>query len=95
VPTLFHLPPAQLPLKKRRNVVKQSLSRVPEVTIYFWIIKVLATTVGETAADYLAITLNLSLSLTFYIIGGLLLIALLNQFRLRRYVPLLSTGQKA
>lgn len=32
---------------------RQLLNRVPEVTIYFWVIKVLCTTVGETAADFL------------------------------------------
>jgi uncharacterized membrane-anchored protein len=65
----------------------KTLNRVPEITFYFWIIKVLATTVGETAADYLSATLNLGLGITSYIMGGLLLIALLNQFRLKRYVP--------
>ncbi|MEH2351517.1 MAG: hypothetical protein V7K55_26630 [Nostoc sp.] len=63
------------------------LNRVPKVTIDFWIIKVLATTVGETAADFLSVTLNLGLSVTSYIMSSLLLIALLNQFRLKRYVP--------
>ncbi|MCU1394036.1 MAG: hypothetical protein JWM34_2464, partial [Ilumatobacteraceae bacterium] len=32
---------------------KALLSKVPEVTIFFWIIKILCTTVGETFADYL------------------------------------------
>ncbi len=36
------------------------LSKVPEVTLWFWIIKVLATTVGETFADYLNVTLGLA-----------------------------------
>nr|WP_253274417.1 hypothetical protein [Myxosarcina sp. GI1] len=63
------------------------LNRVPEVTLYFWIIKIMATTVGETAADFLAFTLNFGLAATSYIIGGLLLIVLFNQFRLKRYVP--------
>ncbi|OKH26589.1 hypothetical protein NIES593_00550 [Hydrococcus rivularis NIES-593] len=67
--------------------MKKVLNRVPEVTGSFWIIKVLATTVGETAADYLSVTLNLGLGITSYIMSGLLLIALWNQFRLKRYVP--------
>lgn len=67
--------------------MKKILNRVPEVTIYFWIIKVLATTVGETAADFLSVTLKLGLSVTSYIMSALLLIALLNQFRLKHYVP--------
>jgi len=67
--------------------MKNILSRVPEVTVFFWIIKILATTVGETAADYLSTTLNLGLGITSYIMGFFLLISLLNQFRLKRYVP--------
>lgn len=63
------------------------LSRVPEVTAYFWIIKVLATTVGETGADFLSGTLNFGLMNTTYIMSGLLLVVLLNQFRLKRYIP--------
>lgn len=63
------------------------LNRVPEVTLYFWIIKILATTVGETAADFLAFTLNFGLSGTSYVMGGLLVVAHLNQFRLKRYIP--------
>ena len=35
---------------------RQMLNKVPEVTLYFWVIKILCTTVGETASDYLAAT---------------------------------------
>ena len=63
------------------------LNKVPEVTIYFWIIKVLCTTVGETAADNLNSKLNLGLSGTTYVMGALLLITLAFQFRARRYIP--------
>src|SRR2546423_5864856 len=63
------------------------LNKVPEVTIFFWIIKVLCTTVGETASDYLGTNLNLGLTNTTYITGSLLLMTLFFQFRLRKYVP--------
>lgn len=63
------------------------LNRVPEVTLLFWVIKIMATTVGETAADFLSATLNLGLGITSYVMGGLLVLALLVQFRLKRYVP--------
>src|SRR5258706_7610017 len=63
------------------------LNKVPEVTLYFWLIKVLCTTVGETASDYLAGNLNLGLTKTTFITGGLLIVALVFQFRLRMYVP--------
>ncbi|MEH1794906.1 MULTISPECIES: COG4705 family protein [unclassified Nostoc] len=67
--------------------MKKMLNRVPEVTIYFWIIKILATTVGETAADFLSATLNLGLGVTSNIMSSVLLIGLLNQLKLKRYVP--------
>jgi uncharacterized membrane-anchored protein len=63
------------------------LNKVPEVTIFFWIIKILATTVGETAADFLNTNLNMGLTNTTYIMSALLLITLFFQFRLRKYVP--------
>jgi uncharacterized membrane-anchored protein len=61
-------------------------NRVPEVVGSFWIIKVLATTVGETGADYLSTNLKLGLSGTSYIMSFILLLALVNQFRLKHYV---------
>jgi uncharacterized membrane-anchored protein len=69
-------------------MMQKILNRVPEVTFYFWMIKIMATTVGETAADFLAFTVNLGLANTSYVMGGLLAIVLFNQFRLQRYVPL-------
>jgi uncharacterized membrane-anchored protein len=59
----------------------------PEVTIYFWIIKILATTVGETAADFLNTHLHLGLTGTTYVMGSLLIITLFFQFRSTKYVP--------
>jgi len=63
------------------------LNKVPEVTLYFWIIKVLCTTVGETAADFLNENLHLGLTGTTCVMSGLLLVALFFQFRIRKYVP--------
>jgi len=63
------------------------LNKVPEVTLYFWIIKVLCTTVGETAADFLNDNLGLGLTRTTFLISGFLVVALVFQFRYRRYVP--------
>jgi uncharacterized membrane-anchored protein len=66
---------------------RKMLNKVPEVTIYFWLIKVLCTTVGETAADYLNDNLGLGLTKTTYIMGALLIVTLVFQFRSRKYVP--------
>ncbi len=63
------------------------LNKVPEVTLYFWIIKILCTTVGETASDFLGTHLNLGLTNTSFIMGGLLAIVLVFQFRLDKYKP--------
>lgn len=62
-------------------------NKVPEVTAYFWIIKVLCTTVGETAADYLNTNLGFGLTGTSLVTGVLLVAALVAQFAARRYVP--------
>lgn len=66
---------------------RRLLNKVPEVTIYFWVIKIMATTVGETVADYLNDTVGLGLKNTSYVFAALLLVALFFQFRARRYIP--------
>ena len=70
-----------------RSQLGTMMSKVPEVTLFFWIIKVLATTVGETAADFLNTNLNLGLTNTTYIMGTCLAAVLVFQFRARKYVP--------
>jgi uncharacterized membrane-anchored protein len=67
--------------------LRQMLNKVPEVTVYFWVIKVLCTTVGETASDYLARNVGLGLTKTTFITSALLIATLVFQFRARKYVP--------
>lgn len=66
--------------------LRQMLNKVPEVTAYFWVIKVLCTTVGETASDYLSGNVGLGLTKTTFITAALLVATLVFQFRSRRYV---------
>jgi uncharacterized membrane-anchored protein len=66
---------------------RKMLNKVPEVTLFFWVIKIMCTTVGETAADYLNVNLGFGLTKTTYVTGILLVVLLAIQFRLRRYVP--------
>jgi uncharacterized membrane-anchored protein len=66
---------------------RRVLNKVPEVTIFFWIIKILATTVGETAADFLNTNLHMGLTGTTAVMGVLLVVSLVFQFRARKYVP--------
>jgi uncharacterized membrane-anchored protein len=69
---------------KTRRVL---LSKVPEVTVWFWIIKILCTTVGESFADWINVTLGLGLNATALIFTVVLVAVLGWQLRLDRYVP--------
>lgn len=69
------------------STTRTMLNKVPEITIYFWIIKIMATTVGETAADFLNVNLHLGLTGTSVIMGLLLLTFLVVQMRVNKYIP--------
>jgi uncharacterized membrane-anchored protein len=58
------------------------LNKVPEVTLVFWIVKIMSTTVGETGADYLAVHVGLGTAVTGAIMVALLLTALPVQLRM-------------
>lgn len=66
---------------------RRMLSKVPEVTIWFWIIKILCTTVGESFADWIASTLGFGLHNTTIIFTVVLAAVLVWQMSLRKYVP--------
>jgi uncharacterized membrane-anchored protein len=68
---------------------RKNLNKVPQVTIFFWIIKILTTTVGETAANYFNDNLNFGLTNTTLIISVLLIITLYFQFRAKKYLPII------
>jgi uncharacterized membrane-anchored protein len=63
------------------------LNKVPAVTLAFWAVKIMATTVGETAADFLSANLGLGLGGTSAAMAVLLVVVLALQLRSRRYVP--------
>lgn len=63
------------------------LNKVPAITLYFWVVKILCTTVGETAADFLNTNLNLGLTGTSVAMAVLLLITLFFQFKSTKYIP--------
>lgn len=72
---------------KRVAAGRQLLNKVPEITIFFWIIKVLCTTVGETAADFLNVNLGFGLTGTSLVTGMVLAIVLVFQFWAPKYIP--------
>ena len=65
------------------------VSKVPEITLFFWIIKILCTTIGETAADWINTHLKLGLVGTSVLMIALTVAALTVQFRAKRYIPTL------
>ncbi len=63
-----------------------SANRVPAVTVEFWLIKLMAVTMGETAADFLAVNLGVGLTATSLLMAAILVVALVLQFGQKRYV---------
>jgi uncharacterized membrane-anchored protein len=78
------VPQAGLPSGSRGRLRS---NKVPEVTVYFWIIKVLCTTVGETAADLLNEKAGLGLTGVSALMSALLAVVLVVQFRSSAYRP--------
>ena len=72
--------------KKNGN---ELINKVPQVTLFFWLIKVLCTTVGETFADFLNVNLNFGLTTTSVVMGALLVISLFFQFGAKKYIPVI------
>jgi uncharacterized membrane-anchored protein len=68
---------------------RDALSKVPQVTLAFWLIKICATTVGETGGDALSMTLNLGYAVSTLIFLGYFAVALTGQLIAKRYHPFL------
>src|SRR5258706_3753667 len=74
---------------KRVPASRQALlNKVPEITVWFWVIKILCTTVGESFADWINMTLGVGLETTSLIFTAILVAVLVWQLRLERYRPL-------
>ena len=71
------------------QIVRQAISKVPQVTLGFWIIKVIATTLGETGGDAVTMTLGLGYLVGTAIFAALLVIAVTAQIMVRRFHPFL------
>ena len=69
------------------NLGRVMATKVPQVTVFFWVIKVLSTTMGETVADWLDSTFHLGLPKTTAVCAAGFLVVLTWQMRLRVYVP--------
>ena len=79
--------PAQARPGPRHPVIPDLLNKVPIVTLGFWVIKIMSTTVGETGADYLAVNAGFGKGATSAAMAALLVIALITQMRSKTYIP--------
>src|SRR3954449_11626961 len=84
---LEHMTTTTLDRGAVRAGTRVMLNKVPEVTVYFWIIKILCTTVGESFAGYINETLGVGLTNTTLIFSAALVVVMVMQFRRDRYVP--------
>ena len=64
-------------------------NKVAEITLIFWLMKIVATTLGETLGDFISMTLNLGYSMGILITMLFFVIMLLIQLRLNKYVPVI------
>jgi len=76
-----------LTMSNLSSVAAPIYNRVPRVTPEFWLIKLMAVTMGETAADYLSVQMGLGLATTSLLMTVVLVVALVWQFSQKRYVP--------
>ncbi len=65
------------------------MNKLPQITLAFWVMKICATTLGETAGDLLSMTLDVGYAVSSLILIGLFLVALSGQLLSRRYLPAL------
>ncbi len=72
---------------KNRKAAKETLSKVPEVTLTFWVIKILCTTLGETGGDALSMTLNLGYAVSSMIFAGIFAAAVIAQIQAKAFHP--------
>src|SRR5438874_11720371 len=70
------------------NDLNEILSKVPQVTVAFWIVKIFATTLGETGGDALSMQLNLGYAVSTLIFLGFFLVTLTAQVGSKHYHPL-------
>ena len=68
-------------------LVKESLSKVPEVTLVFWVVKIAATTLGETAGDAVSMSMNLGYLIGTAIFALAFIIAVVSQIKSTQYHP--------
>lgn len=72
-----------------KNTAEHHFSKVPEVTLIFWVIKIAATTLGETAGDAVSMSMNLGYLVGTAIFAAIFFVAVVAQIRAKRFHPFL------
>ncbi len=68
---------------------RQALNKVAQITILFWLLKIVATTLGETLGDFLSMTVNLGYAIGIAITASFFLLVLMMQLLVKKYMPLI------
>lgn len=68
---------------------RMSQTKIPEITLFFWITKITATTLGETGGDLLAQTMKVGYAVSTVILLGIMLASLVGQLKVRKFSPAL------
>lgn len=68
---------------------KEQLNKVAQITLIFWLMKIVATTLGETLGDFISMTLGLGYTAGIFITLAFFFIVLLTQLSVRKYIPLI------
>ena len=71
------------------NTIERTLSKVPEVTLIFWIIKIAATTLGETGGDAVSMSMNVGYLVATVIFAAIFLVAVVAQIKVKGFHPFL------
>jgi uncharacterized membrane-anchored protein len=90
--SITHHPSRERPKHRtcdKSRLYENGLSKVPEVTLVFWVIKILATTLGETGGDAVSMTLNLGYATASIIFIGIFVVAVAAQIRAKSFHPFL------
>ena len=74
---------------KKTLVISENVNKVAKITLLFWILKIIATTLGETLGDLLAHTLQLGYAIGLAITGAFFVVVLVVQLKAKKYIPAL------
>lgn len=76
-------------LNNQFSTMQNTLSKVPEITLMFWVIKIIATTLGETGGDALSMSMNLGYLVSSLIFGAIFIVAVISQIKAKKFNPYL------